>query len=252
MQILHAPRAAFAHMANFKTHITTSTVIGVGLGLVGHSVFGFSLPHSIVAGGLCSVAGMLPDLDSNSSIPQREMLCFVSVLVPMLMLRRLEALGMDNEMIVFTAGVLYVFIRFGIGWVFKTFTKHRGMWHSLPAALIAGLATFLICMTPELEVRIFKAWCVVIGFVSHLLLDEIYSVDWQGKSIRVKRSFGTAMKWVSSSTWANVTTYGKLGFLVVVAMSDSSLMEYLGREPIALPAVASDILNFDLPEGLVR
>ena len=60
------------------------------------------------------------------------------------------------------------------------------------------------------------------------------------------------MKWVSSSTWANVTTYGKLGFLVVVAMSDSSLMEYLGREPIALPAVASDILNFDLPEGLVR
>lgn len=214
---------------------------------------GFSLPHSIVAGALCSVAGMLPDLDSNSSIPQREMLSFVSVLAPMLMLRRMEALGMDPEMMVFTTGVLYVFIRFGIGWVFKTFTKHRGMWHSIPAALIAGLVTFLICLTPELEVRIFKSWAVVLGFVSHLLLDEIYSVDWEGKKIRVKRSFGTAMKWFSSSSWANFATYAKLALLVVMAMSDASLMEYFGRDPILFPVTASEILNFDLPgDSLMR
>ena len=206
----------------------------------------FSIQHSIVGGTLCSVAGMLPDLDSNSSIPQREMLCFVSVLVPMLMLRRLEALGMDPEMMAFTAGALYIFIRFGIGWVFKTFTKHRGMWHSIPAAMIAGLATFLICLSPELEVRIFKAWAVVLGFISHLLLDEIYSVNWEGKQIRVKRSFGTAMKWFSSSPWANVSTYAKLGFLILIAMSDNSLMEYFGREPIELPLTASDILPFEV------
>ena len=235
-------------MANFQTHITTSSVLGVGLGVAGFTLMDFSAPHCIVAGALCGVAGMLPDLDSNSSIPQREMLCFVSVLVPMLMLRRLEALGMDPEMMVFTAGALYAFIRFGIGWVFKTFTKHRGMWHSIPAAMIAGLATFLVCLSPELEVRIFKAWAVVLGFISHLLLDEIYSVDWEGKRIRVKRSFGTAMKWFSTSSWANVSTYSKLGFLIVIAMSDTSLMEYLGREPIELPVTASDILPFDLGE----
>jgi len=238
-------------MADFKTHITTSTVIGVGLGFAGYALMDFSIPHCLVAGALCSVAGMLPDLDSSSGIPQREMLCFVAVLVPMLMLRRMEALGMDPEMMVFASGVLYVVIRFGIGRIFRKFTKHRGMWHSIPAALIAGLATYLVCLSPEIEIRIFKAWAVVLGFISHLLLDEIYSVNWAGKRIRVKKSFGTAMKWFSGSTYANVSTYAKLAFLILVAMGDASLMEYIGREPIDFSVTAAEILPFDIDRSEV-
>lgn len=230
-------------MANFQTHITTSTLLGVAYGVGGYIGFGLTIPHCLVAGALCSVAGMLPDLDSDSGIPQREMLCFVSVLVPILMLRRFEQLGMEPEMMVFTAGLLYVGIRFGLGWIFKRFTKHRGMWHSIPAALIAGLTTFIICLSPQFEVRVFKSWAVVIGFVSHLVLDEVYAVDWNGRKIRVKRSFGTAMKWFSSSTFANISTYGKLAFLVIFAMSDASLMEYLGKEPLNLPITANNLLE---------
>ena len=137
---------------------------------------------------------MLPDLDSNSGIPQREMLSFVSVIIPMLMLQRFQALGLEPEHMVFIAGVMYVIIRFGIGGLFRRYTKHRGMWHSIPAAIIAGLVTFLVCLSGDFEIRLFKSWAVVIGFVSHLLLDEIYAVDWQGRQIRVKKSFGTALK----------------------------------------------------------
>ena len=232
-------------MADFKTHISTSTTLGVAYGLGGYFGFDLSIPHCMVAGALCSIGGMLPDLDSDSGIPQREMLGFVSVLVPMLMLRRMEALGLDKEMMVFTAGLLYVFIRFGVGWVFKRFTKHRGMWHSIPAALIAGLATFLICLSPELEVRVYKAWAVVVGFVSHLVLDEIYAVDWNGRKIRIKKSFGTAMKWFSSSTYANISTYSKLALLIALAMSDESLMSYFGKTPldIDLPITANNWLE---------
>ncbi len=230
-------------MADFKTHISTSTTLGIAYGLGGYFGFGLSLPHCMVAGALCSVGGMLPDLDSDSGIPQREMLSFVSVLVPMLMLRRMEALGLDPEMMVFTAGVLYVVIRFGIGWIFKRFTKHRGMWHSIPAALIAGLGTFIVCLSPELEIRVFKSWAVVVGFVSHLVLDEVYAVDWNGRRIRVKKSFGTAMKWFSTSTYANFSTYSKLAVLVVLAMSDESLMAYFGKEPIELPITAGNVLE---------
>ena len=32
------------------------------------------------------------------------------------------------------------------------------MWHSIPAAAIAGMLTFLICLSPELDVRLFKSW----------------------------------------------------------------------------------------------
>ena len=63
-------------MADFKTHITTSTALGVALGGVGHFIYNVPLEHAVVAGGLCGVAGMLPDLDSKSGIPQREMLSF--------------------------------------------------------------------------------------------------------------------------------------------------------------------------------
>lgn len=122
-------------MADFKTHITTSTVLGFVYGGVGY--FGFEVPlaHCMIAGSLCSVAGMLPDLDSNSGKPQREMLSFVSVIIPMMMLPRFEAIGMTTEHMIFVAGVMYVLIRFGIGGLFRRFTKHRGMWHSIPAAI---------------------------------------------------------------------------------------------------------------------
>ena len=45
---------------------------------------------------------------------------------------------------------------------------------------------------------------VSVGYVIHLVLDEVYSVDLTGA--RVKRSFGTALKLISS----NVKTTGLL------------------------------------------
>lgn len=233
-------------MADFKTHITTSTVLGAAYGIGAYFGFDMEMPHCFVAAGLCSVAGMLPDLDSNSGIPQREMLSFVSVIVPVLMLRRFEQLGMTPEHMVFVAAVMYVFIRFVVGGIFRRYTKHRGMWHSIPAALIAGLATFLVCLSPELSVRVFKAWAVVIGFVSHLILDEVYAVDWQGKRIRIKRSFGTALKLFSKERWPNISTYGKLVLLTVLVFSDTSVMKYFGHQPLDVPYTARDWLMHNL------
>lgn len=226
-------------MANFKTHISTSTVLGIGYGLAAWQFWDMSPQHCIVAGGLCSVAGMLPDLDSDSGVPVRETLSFVSVLVPMLMLSRFQALGMDAEQIVFASALVYVGIRFGIGTIFRRYTKHRGMWHSLPAAAIAGLATYLICLSPELHVRLLKSCAVVIGFLSHLILDEIYAVDLYGRKVRLKKSFGTALKLFGNSTWGNFTTYAKLIVLVLIVMGDESLMRFLGAEPIDIRARAT-------------
>ena len=112
------------------------------------------------------------------------------------------------------------------------------MWHSIPAALIAGLATFLVCLSPDLSVRIFKAWAVVIGFVSHLILDEIYAVDWAGRSIRIKKSFGTALKLFGGTRWAIFTTYAKLVLLTAMVAGDASFMNHYGKEPLDIPFTA--------------
>ncbi|MEL7499344.1 MAG: metal-dependent hydrolase [Planctomycetota bacterium] len=241
-------------MADFKTHITTSTIFGAGYGAIGYAFFEVPLAHSLIAASMCSVAGMLPDLDSDSGIPQREMLSFVSVVVPMLMLPRFEVLGLTAEHMVFAAGVMYVLIRFGIGGLFKKFTKHRGMWHSIPAALVAGMATFLVCMSAELEIRIFKAWAVVLGFIIHLALDEIYAVNWQGVLPQKKRSFGTALKFWGKDTIPNYATYAKLAILSALILSDDYMMECFCEPHTGDPNSASGILHalFSHPSDTLR
>jgi len=224
-------------MADFKTHITTSTVIGIGYGIAGGVLFGVPPAHCIVAGGLCSVAGMLPDLDSDSGIPLREMLSFVSVLIPMMMIRRFELLGVNPELMVLIAGLMYVGVRFGLGTVFRRFTVHRGMWHSIPAALIAGMITFLVSLSPELGIRLFKSWAVVLGFLSHLFLDEVYSIDLRGR--RVKQSLGTAMKWYGNNRMTNFIAWANLLLLTAIVCGDKTLMEQLEKRGIAVPRTAT-------------
>jgi membrane-bound metal-dependent hydrolase YbcI (DUF457 family) len=219
-------------MADFRTHITTSTTLGIAYGVAAWSVFEVPLPHCLVAGALCGIGGMLPDLDSDSGVPQREMLCFVSVLIPMLMLPRFMQLGWSPEGMVFAAGLIYVLIRFGIGNLFRQFTRHRGMWHSIPAAMIAGLSTYLVGLSPETSIRVFKAWAVVLGFLSHLLLDEIYSVDLNGRKIKVKKSFGSALKWTGKRWTANLFTWGTLAALVALTIGDHRLMQPFNRESV--------------------
>ena len=216
-------------MADFKTHITASTAIGIAYGTVANVFFDIPPAHCFIAGALCSVAGMLPDLDSDSSVPLREMLSFVSVVIPMLMLRRFEELGLTPEYMVFVAAVMYVVIRFGIGEVFKRFTKHRGMWHSVPAAAIAGLLTYLICLSSDESIRIFKAWATVMGFMTHLLLDELYSVDLMGR--RLRKSSGTAVKLFGNSQMVNLFTYVNLIGLVFLVANEGSLLGCCSEDP---------------------
>src|SRR5688500_14827490 len=119
-------------MAGFKTHITTSTVLGVGYAAGGHVLYGMPLPACLLAGGLCSVSGMLPDIDSDSGVPLRESLAFAAAIVPMLMVERFRELGLAPESIALGGAILYLAIRFGLGGMLKRYTVHRGMFHSLP------------------------------------------------------------------------------------------------------------------------
>src|SRR5688572_3296110 len=164
-------------MAGFRTHITVSSTLGVGYGAAAFSLYNVPLPTCILAGGLCSVSGMLPDLDSDSGVPVRESITFAAAVVPMLMMRRFESLGLSPEAMVLAASAVYLVIRFGVAEIFKRFTVHRGMWHSIPACLVAGLLAFLICGGDNLSLRVFKAGGVTLGFMSHLVLDELWAID---------------------------------------------------------------------------
>jgi hypothetical protein len=217
-------------MAGFKTHVSVSTILGIGYGAAGVGL-DYPLESCLLAGGMCGVAGMLPDLDSKSGVPVREIVSLAAAVVPMLMIDRFQHMDMGPESIVLAGALIYIVIRFGIGEIFKLYTVHRGMWHSIPAAVTCGLAAMFICCCDDYRLRLFKAGAVFLGFMSHLVLDELWSIDLRRGRIHLKSSFGTALKLWGKSLWGNLSTYAKLAAMILVTMGDPILMEQLGVEP---------------------
>ena len=224
-------------MADFKTHVTTSSVLGGGYACLG-AYYGLPIEAALVAGGLCGVAGMLPDIDSDSGVPVRETMGFAAAVTPMLLVDRFQHLGFNYEQMVLAGGASYLFVRFGIAKLLMKYTVHRGMFHSIPALMIFTGLAFLICGSTNLHLRYFKAGGVFLGSFSHLLLDEIYSVQWVGGRWRFKSSFGTALKLWGDSAWANFSTYWKLAVVVVLILGEPAIMERYGQ---LSPIVANNI-----------
>jgi len=121
----------------------------------------------------------------------------------------------------------YLFVRFGIAQMIRKYTVHRGMFHSIPACLIFGGIAFLLSGSAPIEIRCYKSVGVLLGFMSHLLLDEIYAVQWKGGRWRFKKSFGTALKLWSDDRWANFSTYTKLFIVVMMILGEPAVMERL-------------------------
>lgn len=218
-------------MAGFHTHVTFSTVLGCGYAGAGY-MYGMPIETSLVAGGLCGLSGMLPDIDSDSGIPLRESMAFLAALAPMLLVDRLQTLGLSYDGMVLCAGAMYFFVRFGLARLIKRFSVHRGMFHSIPAALVFAGVSFLLCGSLELQWRYFKAGGVFLGFMSHLLLDEIYSVEWKGGRWNFKSSWGTAIKLWGKDGWANFSCYAKLIVVGLMILGEPDVMERLAtRNP---------------------
>ena len=207
-------------MAGFRTHITVSGALGVVYGGVAVQPMGFPTEAAILAAGLTTVGGMIPDLDSDSGVPVREMFGLAAIVVPLTMVPRLHHMGVSQEGILATLLFGYVLIRYGLSRVFKRFTVHRGMFHSLPAMLVTGLVVYLGYHSPNRHLRLLLAVGVMVGFLSHLLLDELYSVDIRGVKIKLNKYAGTAVKFVSPSFPATTVCYGLLGGLLYLAYLD--------------------------------
>jgi len=209
-------------MPGFKTHITGSSLLGVGYGGAAYFMYGVPWPTCALAAGLCSVSGMLPDIDSDSSTPQRESMAFASAVVPMMLVHRFQHWGMSHEMILLAGAAVYLLIRFGAAALLRLYTVHRGMFHSLPAALLFGEVAFLLASGDDLYMRVFTAGAVALGYLSHLVLDEIWSVEWS-HGLHLKSSFGTALKLFGQGSWSNLSCYAKLLILTAAILFEPQL-----------------------------
>lgn len=216
-------------MAAFREHITFSAVLGVGYA-VGLKSMGYEASHALLAGGLCGLAGMLPDLDSDSGKPVRELFGFLSAVAALILFHRLGEGNLEFRMLL--AACMYLFIRFGFAYLFKQLTVHRGMCHSIPAALISGLSTYLIFSHMDHRGALAMAGGVLIGFISHLVLDEIYAVGFNGLKIKVNQFAGSALKFTSKSRPATLVCW------LLVAILSYRVCVTEGVLPDGMPSVS--------------
>jgi membrane-bound metal-dependent hydrolase YbcI (DUF457 family) len=204
-------------MASYRGHLTFST--GLGIAYAGASWWFLQVDPALagVAGVLTALGGLLPDLDSDSGVPVREMFNLAATLLPLMELRQLASLGLSAEEMLLAFAGLYAFVRFGLRMIFKHLTVHRGMFHSVPAMLIAGLLVFLGYHHPNPGIRGYLAFGAMLGFLSHLVLDELCSVDFRCAVPKLNQFAGTALKLRSPSWMANFFTYSVLAGLGYVA-----------------------------------
>jgi len=127
-----------------------------------------------------------------------------------LLLPRLQLHGLTTDQILVVLGAAYLVIRFGLSQVFRRLTVHRGMFHSVPAMLIAGLGVFLVYHNSNVYLRVYMAGGTMLGFLSHLALDELFAVDLMGLTPRLNKFAGSALKLWSKSWPATLLTYAIL------------------------------------------
>ena len=219
-------------MAGFKTHITFSGFMGVGYAGAAYAFYEVPLPTCVLAGGLCGVSGMLPDVDSDAGVPLRESMAFAAAVVPMMLMSRFESVGFSPESMILAGAGVYLFVRFIVAEALRKYTVHRGMFHSLPAAVIACEFAFLLAPGEDVKLRMYTAGGVLLGYMSHLVLDEVYSLKMQRGRLRLKKSFGSAVKLFSSKLWPNVSAYAKLAIFTFLVLKEPGWMQQHYHERI--------------------
>jgi hypothetical protein len=223
-------------MAGYKTHITVSGALGVGYGTAGAILGGFTPVEGALAGVLTWFSGMLPDLDSASGRPVREVFSLLAAFAPFAMMGHLmEWTHHSYEAATLMAVILYVTIRYGGQSVLNRTAVHRGMFHSIPAMLITAEIAFLGFRGSSLNVKLLMAGGAAIGFFSHLVLDEIYSVEWSGVHVRLNKFAGSAVKFVGSRFLPNVITYSLLMVLTYAVLVQASVIQLPGHSPLGPP-----------------
>lgn len=188
-------------MANFTTHIAVGTVVSGALAtltLAANVIPNEALVQVTMAGVVGSV---LPDIDLKESRPSRAMFAGLAIFFSFAVLFTAAGHYSIVELWMMWLGTL-LGVRYGLHTLFHRIAVHRGIWHSLLALVFCSLVTvlaFKYVMSQPDGIAWLGGAFLGMGYLTHLALDEIYSVDVM--DTRIKASFGTAIKLADFHNW---------------------------------------------------
>lgn len=181
-------------MASFKRHIE---IAAAGSGILSTACLGSNLISPIEAIVLWitgTFGGILPDIDSDNSSSLKIVFNIISLLFIVICFFFMYT---RYTILVIFGGctLIYCLTNIFLRPLFESITVHRGICHSIFTGLFISIASVDLSYYLGEQTTTFS-WMIGIfllfGFLIHLVLDEIYSIDISNN--RIKRSFGTALK----------------------------------------------------------
>ncbi|BAW79550.1 membrane-bound metal-dependent hydrolase [Candidatus Nitrosoglobus terrae] len=205
-------------MANFNIHMLGAAAVS-GIGVTTLLITRAFPPSMLMAYFILGIlGGMLPDIDSKSSIAIRWVFSVLGVGIGFFLVLYFGTHYSLIELVILW-GTCFIIVRYGVSSLLTKLTVHRGLIHSIPAGLSFSLGAVILAVQ-IFGISLLNAWLCGLflfsGFITHLVLDELYSVDLRG--IRVKKSFGSALSLGSFRTpFGTLLLYLLTGILVYLA-----------------------------------
>ncbi len=217
-------------MADFRTHLTGGALVSAAAAFAS---YGQGLSDAAETQALFAVgtaASLLPDIDADDSTPLRAVFDIAGISLGFLAAFAFAERFGVLELVGIWAGT-WLAVRWPLRMVIARFTVHRGIWHSLLMALVLALGAGIVA-DRWMGVGPGLAWLVtgfvLLGYVMHLVLDELASVDLLGRQI--KASFGSALKPASLRAWPGSLVLLALGVLLLGLTPDpGALFRLLDR-----------------------
>ncbi len=166
-----------------------------------------------------SLGAILPDVDSDSGLPYH--ITFGSTALIAGALGFMHAINTNpgdyGTIALWTIGPI-VIIWGPIGTLFKRFTHHRGLTHSVPAAAIAGLIAYTLAKYAGLEPwnGFLLGLALALGYILHLVLDEAWAaINFKGHLFIPNKALGSALKFTSRNRQDTYVIYFILAILIL-------------------------------------
>lgn len=199
-------------MANFKTHLQVATISSGLMSTLFLNAEYINPGEAFLCWVLGTLGGILPDIDSDNS-HSLSILFGVFTIIACGLTAIAWAQHWPLLWVWGACGGMFVLMQFGVRSIFEAYTVHRGIFHSLLAGVFFVLlvASCVKMLGASSTTSWFLGLFTGFGYSIHLLLDEIFSVDFM--NVQIKRSFGSAFKLFD---YQNLKTSGALAIAVAV------------------------------------
>jgi membrane-bound metal-dependent hydrolase YbcI (DUF457 family) len=207
-------------MAQPRSHLTVSTFCALAYCGIGIVLWGIGIDLVLLAAILVVIGGMLPNVDSGpGSEPGKKLIGFVGALAPLIIISAFPEFRSASIARLALLVIISFFVAQHVSsWILGSFFTHRGLLHSIPAAIIIFEVGYLIFFDLPPSRRLYLGGAAFVGFASHLILDAMLNVDLVGnkeKKTPVLKLAGPSWQ----STFALYSTLLVLGWFVLKDLS---------------------------------